>query len=52
MEKRQAFDLPKRLIAIEKTLLGQAIHTSWANVRDALKTQIIKPQHWWTAAPA
>ncbi len=26
------------LIAIEKTLLDQAIHTSWAAVRDALKT--------------
>ena len=26
------------LIAIEKTLLDQAIHTSWATVRDALKT--------------
>ncbi len=26
------------LIAIEKTLLDQAIHTSWANVRDTLKT--------------
>lgn len=26
------------LIAIEKTLLDQAIHTSWASVRDTLKT--------------
>jgi len=26
------------LIAIEKTLLDQAIHTSWATVRDTLKT--------------
>jgi transposase len=26
------------LIAIEKTLLNQAIHTSWANLRDTLKT--------------
>lgn len=26
------------LIAIEKTLLDQAIHTSWASLRDALKT--------------
>ena len=26
------------LIAIEKTLLGQGIHTSWASVRDTLKT--------------
>ena len=26
------------LIAIEKTLLDQAIHTSWAAVRDTLKT--------------
>jgi hypothetical protein len=26
------------LIAIEKTLLDQAIHTSWPTVRDTLKT--------------
>ena len=29
------------LIAIEKILLDQAIHTSWAAVRDALKTHQI-----------
>jgi hypothetical protein len=26
------------LVSIEKTLLDQAIHTSWATVRDTLKT--------------
>jgi hypothetical protein len=26
------------LVAIEKTLLDQGVHTSWATIRDALKT--------------
>ena len=30
------------LVALEKTLLGQGVHTSWASVRDAARTPVLR----------